>query len=64
MLSCRIGSDFICTILGYLLGATVGIGTITTVFFMGPIIEFFNHKFSIPLRYGKQKMISTFSPVK
>ncbi len=50
---CRIGSDFICTILGYLLGATAGIGTIITAFFMGPIIIAFNRKVSIPFRYGK-----------
>jgi uncharacterized protein len=52
---CRIGSDFICTILGYLLGATVGIGTVITAFFMGPIITVFNRKVSIPFRYGKRK---------
>lgn len=50
---CRIGSDFICTILGYLLGATVGIGTIITAFFMGPVITVFNRKVSIPFLYGK-----------
>ncbi len=50
---CRIGSDFICTIIGYFLGATVGIGTVVTAFFMGPIIAFFNRRVSIPLRYGK-----------
>lgn len=52
---CRIGSDFLCTISGYFLGAAVGIGTIITAFFMGPIITFFNRKISIPLRYGKVK---------
>lgn len=50
---CRIASDLICVILGvglYLLsggpvsglGAVVGVGTIVTAFFMGPLIEFFN----------------------
>jgi uncharacterized protein len=52
---CRIGSDFICTIFGYLLGTTVGIGTVITAFFMGPIISVFNRKVSIPFRYGKIK---------
>jgi uncharacterized protein len=51
---CRITSDIICTILGYLLGATAGIGTIITAFFMGPIITIFNRKVSVSLRYGKQ----------
>jgi len=52
---CRIVSDLVCTILGYLLGATVGIGTVITAFFMGPIITVFNRNVSIPLRYGKRK---------
>ncbi len=50
---CRIGTDFICTLIGFLLGATVGIGTVITAFFMGPIIAFFNRKVAIPLRYGR-----------
>lgn len=50
---CRIGSDILCTAIGFLLGATVGVGTLVTAFFMGPIIAFFNRKVSIPLRYGK-----------
>ncbi len=52
---CRIGSDLICTAVGYVLGATVGVGTVVTAFFMGPVIAFFNKHISIPLRYGKQK---------
>ncbi len=55
---CRIASDLICTIIGFMLGATVGIGTFVTAFFMGPIIAFFNRKISIPLRYGKNHDIS------
>ena len=52
---CRIGSDIICTLVGYLLGATVGIGTLITAFFMGPLIAVFNRRISVPLRYGKQE---------
>ncbi|HEX2939062.1 MAG TPA: hypothetical protein VHO66_09125 [Ruminiclostridium sp.] len=50
---CRIGSDLICTIIGFALGATVGIGTVVTALFMGPVIAFFNDRVSKPLRYGK-----------
>ena len=50
---CRILSDLICVLLGVLLcrlahmswreiGAVVGIGTIITAFFMGPLISFFS----------------------
>lgn len=49
---CRIGTDLICTITGFALGATVGIGTLVTAFFMGPIISFFNTKVAEPFRYG------------
>lgn len=54
---CRIGTDVICTLIGFLLGATVGVGTVFTAFFMGPIIAFFNKKISIPLRYGVSKKV-------
>jgi uncharacterized membrane protein YczE len=52
---CRIGCDLICTIIGFVLGATVGIGTVVTALFVGPIIAFFNVRVSNPLRYGKMK---------
>ena len=56
----RICTDFICVVLGivlFMLGggnvkeipAFVGIGTIVTAFFMGPLIEVFNVKVSRPL---------------
>lgn len=51
---CRIGTDLVCTLSGYLLGATVGVGTLITAFFMGPIIAFFNKTVAIPFRYGRQ----------
>lgn len=45
---CRIGTDLICVIVGFALGATIGIGTLITAFFMGPLIEFFRVKISEP----------------
>ncbi len=50
---CRIATDLVCTITGFALGATVGVGTLVTALFMGPIIAFFNRTVAIPLRYGK-----------
>ena len=58
---CRIGSDLMCALVGFLLGAMVGIGTLVTAFFMGPLITFFNHHFAMPFRYGNEvtrKMIA------
>ncbi len=51
---CRISSDLFCTIVGFLFGATVGIGTVVTAFFMGPLIAFFNRTVAEPMRYGKK----------
>ena len=54
----RITTDFICVVTGGLLGAVVGVGTVLTAFCMGPIIQFFNEKISMPLRYGKAEQNS------
>ena len=63
---CRIITDLVCVVLGsalYLLSGNplrslpevVGIGTIITAFFMGPLIEFFNDHIARPFLYGKNK---------
>lgn len=63
---CRIITDIVCVILGififFLAGGTpetistiVGIGTIITAFFMGPLINFFNEKVSVPLLEKERK---------
>lgn len=51
---CRIGTDLLCTITGFLLGATIGVGTLVTALFMGPIIAFFNKTVAEPFRYGRE----------
>lgn len=51
----RIGTDLICTGVGAFLGAVVGVGTLMTAFFMGPLIAFFRHRIAYPLRYGKAR---------
>lgn len=50
---CRITTDLICTIVGFILGATVGVGTVITAFFMGPLISFFKKYVTEPFLYGK-----------
>ncbi len=56
----RICTDVVCVVVGtalFLLGggavadipAFVGVGTILTAFFMGPLIDFFNRKIAIPM---------------
>ena len=50
---CRIGCDLLCVIIGAVCGLLPGLGTLITAFCMGPLIEFFNNKFSKPLLSGK-----------
>lgn len=38
----RVTIDILCVIIGYLLGATVGIGTLLPAFLVGPLMQFFN----------------------
>ena len=51
---CRIGTDVVTTATGFLMGAVVGVGTLVTAFFMGPLIEFFNRTVARPFLYGKE----------
>lgn len=62
----RICTDLVCVVLGiamFLLGGGaiksiptfVGVGTIITAFFMGPLIEFFNEKVTRPLVREKEE---------
>lgn len=44
----RIGTDLFCVIVGFLLGGIVGLGTLITAFFMGPLIDFFKRKVTEP----------------
>lgn len=60
----RIGCDLVCVCLGIAfflvsggnfksIPTIVGVGTIITAFFMGPLIDFFNRKVAIPMLNGK-----------
>lgn len=56
---CRIATDLICVLTGFFLGAIIGVGTLVTAFFMGPLIEFFNIKFARPFLHGKEYRINS-----
>ena len=45
----RVGCDLICVAAGALSGLMPGVGTLITALFMGPLIDFFNRRFSEPL---------------
>lgn len=41
----RIGQDFFCAVVAFVLGATIGIATLLTVVCIGPLVSFFRGKF-------------------
>ena len=50
----RITCDLICSIVGFALGAVLGVGTLVSAFGMGPLISYFNVHISEPIRYGRK----------
>lgn len=51
---CRITTDLLCVITGFICAVVIGVGTVITALFMGPIIQWFNTHLSEPLLYGKR----------
>lgn len=62
----RIATDLVCVAFGVILfmifngdlkglASAVGIGTIITAFFMGPLIDYFNRTLAQPFLYGKKE---------
>lgn len=51
---CRIATDSICVLTGLLFHVTIGVGTIITALFMGPVIQWFNTHVSEPFLYGRR----------
>lgn len=50
---CRVLSDLVCVTVGVVFHATVGVGTVITALFMGPVIQWFNTHVSEPFLYGR-----------
>ncbi|MGN1070070.1 MAG: YitT family protein [Candidatus Fimadaptatus sp.] len=50
----RICTDLICVGIGFALGAVVGVGTLITALFMGPLIDVFNRTVARPFLYGRE----------
>ena len=63
---CRILTDLICVGTGWVLMArdTIGVGTIITALFMGPLIEFFNVHCARPFLFEREWSHMTMRPAK
>lgn len=51
---CRIITDCICVLTGLAFHVTIGVGTVMTALFMGPVVQWFNTNVSEPMLYGKK----------
>lgn len=51
---CRIITDGTCVIIGFTLNASVGIGTVITAVFMGPLIQWISINCTEPFLYGRK----------
>ncbi|MDO4740554.1 MAG: DUF6198 family protein, partial [Eubacteriales bacterium] len=50
----RIATDLTCVFAGWALGFIPGVGTVLTALCMGPLVSFFNERFSKPMLYGRE----------
>ena len=50
---CRVTTDACCVAVGFFLAADVGLGTVITAFFMGPVVQWFTEHLTLPLLNGR-----------
>ena len=50
---CRVTTDACCVAVGFFLAADVGLGTVITAFFMGPVVQWFTEHLALPLLNGR-----------
>ena len=61
---CRVATDLICTLVAFLLGGPIGIGTVVTAFFMGPVISFCDHTISKKVLQARYKFLHHFTVIR
>ena len=61
---CRVATDLVCTVAAFLLGGPIGIGTVVTAFFMGPVISFCDNSISIKALQAKYKFLHHFTVIR
>lgn len=49
---CHVTTDVFCVAVGFFLAADVGLGTVITAFFMGPVVQWFTDHLALPLLNG------------
>ena len=58
---CRVATDLLCTAGAFVLGGPIGIGTVVTAFFMGPVVSFCDTAISQKVLRCKFKLLRHFT---
>ena len=61
---CRVATDLVCTAIAFVLGGPIGIGTVVTAFFMGPVISFCDNSISKKVLEAKYKFVRHFTVIR
>lgn len=61
---CRVATDLICTISALSMGGPVGVGTIVTAFFMGPVVSFCDTAISQKVMKHRFKFLRNFTVIR
>ena len=61
---CRVATDLVCTGIAFALSGPIGIGTVVTAFFMGPVISFCDNSISKKVLNAKYKFIRHFTVIR
>lgn len=61
---CRVATDLVCTLIAFVLGGPIGIGTVVTAFFMGPVISFCDEAISKKVLNFKSKLLKQFTVIR
>ena len=60
----RVITDLVCTLVAFLLGGPIGIGTVVTAFFMGPVIAFCDVNISKKVINAKYRFLRHFTVIR
>lgn len=61
---CRVFTDLVCTGVALVLGGPIGIGTIITALFMGPVVSFCNGSISKKILEHKYRLLHQFTVIR
>lgn len=61
---CRVATDLVCTAVAFLLGGPIGIGTVVTAFFMGPVVSLCDNAISKKVLEAKYKFVKHFTVIR